>query len=256
MLMSIALRVNRYMNSGIPGDRPILVVEDEPDVATTILTMLERDGWTAIHADSLDKGLARLQEFNPAIVIVDLGLPDGSGMAIVREAAARSATGVIVVSGRCDEVDRVVGLEVGADDYIAKPFSAREMNARVRALQRRMGRDRPAEGGPSPAHRASRKPLTIQGTTLDPARLRVIGADGTSINLTSGEAELLAQLIEAGGEPLSRESVAERVLGHRLQPQQRGVDQLASSLRQKIERVSGSAIRIVAARGKGYRLIL
>ncbi|MBS7789737.1 response regulator transcription factor [Roseococcus sp. SDR] len=255
MLSFHAPEVKRYMNVGVPADRPILVVEDEDEVAATILTMLERDGWTAIHASSLDQGLARLQEFDPAIVIVDLGLPDGSGMTIVREAAARVATGVIVVSGRCDEVDRVVGLEVGADDYIAKPFSAREMNARVRALQRRIGRDRHVDVGPRMA-RAPRKPLTVQGTTLDPARLRVTGADGTSANLTSGEAELLAQLIEAGDEPLSREVVAEKVLGHRLQPQQRGVDQLASSLRQKIERVSGGAIRIVAARGKGYRLIV
>lgn len=245
------------MSHGAAIARPILVVEDEDDVASTIMTMLQRDGWTTLHAASLDEGLARLAAHDPAIVIVDLGLPDGSGMTLVREAALRQATGVIVVSGRSDEVDRIVGLEVGADDYIAKPFSAREMNARVRALHRRLGAARPATArmaGHMPP--AARPPLTVHGTTLDPARLRVSGADGTSVNLTSGEAELLAQLIESGDEPLSRELVAERVLGHRLQPQQRGVDQLASSLRQKIERVSAGAIRIVAARGKGYRLIL
>lgn len=245
------------MSMGVSGVRPILVVEDEAEVAATILAMLERDGWTTIHAASLDEGLARLAADNPGIVIVDLGLPDGSGMTIVREAATRDATGVIVVSGRSDEVDRVVGLEVGADDYIAKPFSAREMNARVRALHRRLGGERPGVGAVvrAPA-RGGRPAITVHGTTLDPARLKITGTDGTSVNLTSGEAELLAQLIDAGDEPLAREVVAEKVLGHRLQPQQRGVDQLASSLRQKVERASGQAIRIVAARGKGYRLIL
>lgn len=243
------------MNPAAFASRPILVVEDEVDVATTILAMLERDGWTAIHAASLDQGLAGLVTHNPSIVIVDLGLPDGSGMNIVREAASRPATGVIVVSGRSDEVDRVVGLEVGADDYIAKPFSAREMNARIRALHRRLGGEKMTIAAPRPAARPARQALTVHGIVLDPARLRICGAEGTSVNLTSGEAELLAQLVEAGDEPLSREAVAEKVLGHRLQPQQRGVDQLASSLRQKIERISGHAIRIVAARGKGYRLI-
>lgn len=243
------------MNSGVSADRPILVIEDDADVAMTILTTLSRDGWTTIHADSLDQGLAHLKHADPLIVIVDLGLPDGSGMTVVREAAARAATGVIVVSGRADEVDRVVGLEIGADDYIAKPFSAREMTARVRALQRRLCRESPAAAVAGGVPRPSRQPLTVQGATLDPARLRLVGADGTCVNLTSGEAELLAQLIESGEQPLSRESVAEKVLGHRLQPQQRGVDQLASSLRHKIERICGDAIRIVAARGKGYRLV-
>lgn len=238
------------MSSGAIVGRPILVVEDEMDVAATIMTMLERDGWTTIHAASLDQGLMRLAQDNPGIVIVDLGLPDGSGMDLVREAASREGVGVIVVSGRADEVDRVVGLEVGADDYIAKPFSGREMNARVRALHRRLGHEKPVPPVPG-----NRQLVTAHGTTLDPARLRICGADGVTVHLTSSEAVLLAQLMEAGDEPLSREVVAEKVLGHRLQPQQRGVDQLASSLRQKIERVSAGAIRIVAARGKGYRLI-
>lgn len=247
MVYSALRGIELVMSSGVSTGRPILVVEDEVDVAATIMAMLERDGWTTIHADSLDEGLTRLARDNPGIVIVDLGLPDGSGLDIVREAASREGMGVIVVSGRADEVDRVVGLEVGADDYIAKPFSGREMNARVRALHRRLGHEKPVP--------ANRQLVTAHGTTLNPARLRISGPDGITVNLTSSEAILLAQLMEAGGEPISREVVAEKVLGHRLQPQQRGVEQLASSLRQKIERVSAGAIRIVAARGKGYRLI-
>lgn len=249
--------------AGIVG-RPILILEDDPEVAQTICGMLERDGWQTRHAATLTEGFAALKEHNPCIVIVDLGLPDGSGMNLVREASARLRTGVIVVSGRGDEVDRVVGLEVGADDYISKPFSPREMTARVRALYRRLGGDTPLqsfqttpEAAPAAATpgRELRPMLRVDEVTLDPARMRITGPHGIVVNLTGGEADLLARLMNAGDEPLAREAVAEEVLGHKLLPQQRGIDQLASNLRRKLESIPGSSVRIAAVRGKGYRLI-
>lgn len=246
------------MNAPAISARPILVLEDDAEVAKTITMMLERDGWSTCLATTLAEGFACLAEQDPCIVIADLGLPDGSGMAMVREASSRPRVGVIVVSGRGEEVDRVVGLEVGADDYISKPFSSREVTARVRALHRRLGAGAAPEGAPRPAGapaREPRGPLQVGGVTLDPGRMRVTGPDGTPMRLTGAEADLLSRLIEAGGEALSREAVAERVLGHRLLPQQRGIDQLASSLRQKIEGVSDGAIQIIAVRGKGYRLV-
>jgi DNA-binding response OmpR family regulator len=232
-------------------------------VAQTIRGTLERDGWLTKHAETLAEGFAALKEHNPCIVIVDLGLPDGSGMNLVREAAARLRTGVIVVSGRGDEVDRVVGLEVGADDYISKPFSPREMTARVRALYRRLGGDNPLDSArispeALPATQPGREQkaaLQVDDVTLDPARMRIVGPHGVIVNLTGGEANLLSRLIEAGDEPLPREVVAEDVLGHKLLPQQRGIDQLASNLRRKLESIPGSTVRITAVRGKGYRLI-
>lgn len=248
--------------AGIAG-RPILILEDDPEVAQTICAMLERDGWLTKHAETLFEGFAALKEHNPCIVIVDLGLPDGSGMNLVREASARHRTGVIVVSGRGDEVDRVVGLEVGADDYISKPFSPREMTARVRALYRRLGGDNPLQSfqatpAPAPAAQPGREHrpiLTVDDVTLDPARMRITGPHGITVNLTGGEADLLSRLMNAGDEPLAREAVAEEVLGHKLLPQQRGIDQLASNLRRKLESIPGSSVRIAAVRGKGYRLI-
>lgn len=248
------------MNAPAISARPILVLEDDAEVAKTITMMLERDGWSTCLATTLAEGFAFLAERDPCIVIADLGLPDGSGMAMVREASSRPRVGVIVVSGRGEEVDRVVGLEVGADDYISKPFSSREVTARVRALYRRLGADAAPEGtaraaARQDASREPRGPLQVGAVTLDPGRMRVTGPDGTPVRLTGAEADLLARLIEAGGEALSREAVAEQVLGHRLLPQQRGIDQLASSLRQKIENVSDGAIQIIAVRGKGYRLV-
>ncbi len=250
------------MNAPAISARPILVLEDDAEVAKTITMMLERDGWSTCLATTLAEGFTFLSERNPCIVIADLGLPDGSGMNMVREASSRAGVGVIVVSGRGEEVDRVVGLEVGADDYISKPFSSREVTARVRALYRRLGGDAAPESAarqaaPRPAGTPGevRGPLQVGGVTLDPGRMRLTGPDGTPVRLTGAEADLLARLIEAGTEALSREAVAERVLGHRLLPQQRGIDQLASSLRQKIETTSGGAIQIIAIRGKGYRLV-
>lgn len=243
--------------------RPILIVEDDPEVAQTICGMLERNGWLTRCAATLTAGFESLKQLNPCIVIVDLSLPDGSGMNLVRAAAARARTGVIVVSGFGDEVDRVVGLEVGADDYIRKPFSPREMTARVRALYRRLGGHNPLDSfqpvreappGRQPP-RERRGMLQLDSITLDPGQMRILGPHGIMVNLTAGEANLLSRLIEAGQEPLAREAVAEQVLGHKLLPDQRGVDQLASNLRRKLEGVSGSTIRITAVRGKGYRLI-
>jgi len=241
------------------SERPILVLEDDPDVGSTITAMLRRDGWNVSLAATLAEGYASLAACDPCIVIVDLGLPDGSGMNMVRAAAARARTGVIVVSGRGEEMDRVVGLEVGADDYIAKPFSAREVNARVTALHRRLGGGRQVPEVPPqvvpPSEARVSLPLLLGGVTLDPGRLRITRADGTVVSLTGGEADLLSELMQAGGEAVTREAATERVLGHRLQTHQRGIDQLASGLRQKLDSLSGGSIRIVAVRGKGYRLI-
>jgi DNA-binding response OmpR family regulator len=239
----------------------VLVVEDDVQVASTIASALQREGWLAETASSLAEARQRLDASPPRIVVVDIGLPDGSGMAFVREASGRPDLGIIVVTGRGDEVDRVIGLELGADDYVTKPFSLREMTARIRALSRRM--DQVAQAEPTavaapPAaadkgHGASR--WQIGDVTLDPLRLKVVGADGTEVRLTGGEAGLLKLMLEAPDRTAERDAIAERVLGHRLMPHQRGVDQLASMLRRKLAQASDQRIQVLALRGRGYRLV-
>ncbi|MGX9962486.1 response regulator transcription factor [Roseomonas sp. F4] len=245
--------------------RPILVLEDDEAVATTICTALERDGWTTVAANTLAEGRLRLQSDHPRLVIADLGLPDGNGIAFVREAAGYPDLGIIVVSGRAAEVDRVVGLEVGADDYLAKPFSLREMMARVRALSRRLDALPAPSPTPSTAEAdlliAEARPIadpvawTIAGLALQPARARLVRPDGADTRLTGGEAGLLQLLLTEPGHLAAREDISERVLGRRLLPEQRGVDQLASNLRQKLLAASEGRITITAQRGKGYRLV-
>ncbi|MGG5886290.1 response regulator transcription factor [Falsiroseomonas sp. HC035] len=253
--------------------RPVLVVEDDAAVANTVCIALARDGWTTITARTLAEGRVRLHRDNPRLVIIDLGLPDGNGIAFVREAAGCPGRGIMVISGRGDEVDRVVGLEVGADDYLTKPFSLREMVARIRALSRRLDAvvaTGPAEPlrdpvpvaanepqDPPPAAAPSRDPSgwTLEGTRLQPARFRLVAADGTETRLTGGEAGLLALLLASPEHLVDRGTISEAVLGRRLLPEQRGVDQLTSNLRQKLLGASSGRISIAALRGKGYRLV-
>ncbi len=233
--------------------RPVLVLEDDPSVAATISSALARDGWQTSTAHSLAEGRTRLREDNPRIVVVDLGLPDGNGIAFVREAAAHGGLGIIVVSGRGDEVDRIVGLEVGADDYLTKPFSPREMVARVRAVNRRVEAAGPREhaaAGPS-----APQSWNLNGMVAEPARQRLLDTLGTETRLTGGEAGLLALLLSATENLATREEISERVLGRRLLPEQRGVDQLASNLRQKLATASGGSVALASVRGKGYRLV-
>jgi DNA-binding response OmpR family regulator len=240
--------------------RSVLVVEDDPQVASTIAGALQRDGWQADTASSLAEARQMLDSTSPRIVVVDIGLPDGSGMAFVREASGRPDLGIIVVTGRADEVDRVIGLELGADDYVTKPFSLREMTARIRALSRRMEQvgsvEAPAAAAaPAEADRGKTSGWQIANCNLDPLRLKVVGADGTEVKLTGGEAGLLKLMLEAPDRTAERDAIAERVLGHRLMPHQRGVDQLASMLRRKLAQASDQRIQVLALRGRGYRLV-
>lgn len=225
-----------------PARVPVLLVEDDRDLADTLRRALERDGFSVEVAGSI--GAARACLAAARIVLVDLGLPDGSGLSMVRDLAGRRDRGILILTGRATEVDRVLGLELGADDVLTKPFSMREMTARIRAVLRRLDEpDRAAESG-----------TEVAGVLLDPARQRIRGPLGEG-HLTGAEAGLLAMMLAAPDRLADRERVAQQVLGYALQPQQRGVDQFASSLRQKLLEASAGRIRVTAVRGRGYRLV-
>jgi DNA-binding response OmpR family regulator len=258
------------------------VLEDDATVAATICTALARDGWNTVTAATLAEGRLRLHRDNPRLVIADLGLPDGNGIAFVREAAGCADLGIMVISGRAEEVDRVIGLEVGADDYLTKPFSLREMVARIRALSRRLdsvgpqAAPRPSLGGLQEAQAEAPVPLdgathdadwtpdatvaepaawSIAGVSLQPSRFRLVAANATETRLTGAEAGLLALLLTDPEHLVDRSTISERVLGRKLLPEQRGVDQLASNLRQKLLGASAGQMTIAAQRGRGYRLV-
>lgn len=232
----------------------ILLLEDDAAAAETISQALNREGYTIAHAGNLAEAGECFAQAQPRIVLVDLGLPDGNGLGFVRELAGREDCAVMVISGRGEEIDRVLGLELGADDYLAKPFSLRELVARVRALQRRLGA-RPLEEPVASLPPPSAVRLEAAGVVLDPERLRILGVDGEEMRLTGAEAGLLNLLITSPGRMAERDRIALSVLGHRLQPHQRSVDQLASALRRKIAIASEARIQIISVRGRGYRLV-
>jgi DNA-binding response OmpR family regulator len=231
----------------------ILVVGSDPEASENLAAALGREAWRAVIASSALEGSQKLAELDPVLVIVDVRLPDGSGLSLLRQASSRPRTGIIVTSDAADEVDRIVALEMGADDYILKPFSTREMVARVRALSRRLG----ALAGPAAAIRPpSTGPVEMAGVTLDPDRFRLILRNGSTVRLTHSEGGLLRLLLNSPEQPVRRETVAASVLGYRtLLPGQSGVDQLTSLLRRKLAEASGGAIQLVAVRGRGYRLL-
>ncbi|HET6368894.1 MAG TPA: response regulator, partial [Pseudomonadales bacterium] len=182
----------------------VLVVEDEPDIRDLLAFHLERDGYQVTRATTGPEALRQLRAAPPDLVILDLMLPELDGLEVCRRLRADPATAtlpVIMLTAKGDEVDRVVGLELGADDYVVKPFSPKEMLARVRAVLRRARA--PLSGAP----------LTVGGITLDGATHQATVSE-RPLTLTPKEFDLLRALLEARGRVLSREFLLDRVWGY------------------------------------------
>ncbi len=220
----------------------VLVVEDEPDIRNLIVHHLTREGFRCRAAATGGEALARVRAGVPDLLVLDLMLPGMDGLEVCRRLRADSATAalpIIMLTAKADVVDRIVGLEVGADDYLAKPFSPKELVARVRAVLRRA---QPAE----PA-----RPLAAGGVSLDPAR-HAVTAGGRPVELTPKEFDLLHALLAAAGRVLTREHLLNRVWGYARadEIESRTVDVHIRRLRAKL----GAAERcIVTIKGVGYR---
>jgi phosphate regulon transcriptional regulator PhoB len=218
----------------------VLVVEDEPDIRRLIVHHLERDGFRCRTAATGPEALTAVSAAVPDLVVLDLMLPGMDGLEVCRRLRASIATlPIIMLTAKADEVDRVVGLELGADDYVAKPFSPKELVARVRAVLRRAGR---MDGA---------RTLSAGGITLDPARHQV-SVDGAEIALTPKEFELLQSLMESAGRVLSREHLLNRVWGYARadEIESRTVDVHVRRLRAKL---GAARARITTVKTVGYR---
>jgi phosphate regulon transcriptional regulator PhoB len=221
----------------------VLIVEDEPDIRNLIVHHLTRDGFRCRVAASGPEALSRVRAGVPDLVVLDLMLPDMDGLEVCRRLRADPATAsipIIMLTARADEVDRIVGLEMGADDYVAKPFSPKELVARVRAVLRRA---RPSE---------TARPLGAGGVSLDVAR-HVVTVAGRPVELTPKEFDLLHALLEAAGRVLSREHLLNRVWGYSRadEIESRTVDVHIRRLRAKL---GAEERRIATIKGVGYRL--
>ncbi len=217
----------------------VVIVEDEPAIAEVERLYLRQAGYGVhVERDGI-AGLAAIRSMRPVAVVLDVGLAGMDGIELCRSLRASDDwTPVIFVTARDDEVDRVLGLELGADDYLTKPFSPRELVARVRALLRRQDR-------PSPL------PAVVAHLTLDAGR-RTVTSNGADVALTSTEFDLLAKLMSAPGQVFSREQLISSVWGHVVYGATRTVDVHVAQLRSKL----GEPDPIRTVRGVGYSLAL
>jgi DNA-binding response OmpR family regulator len=228
----------------------IAIVDDEPDITQLLAGYLSRQGFRVSALGSGHALIELMSADRPDLVLLDLGLPGEDGFAIARKLRERWQCGLIIVTGRGDAVDKVVGLEIGADDYVTKPFDLRELLARIKAVLRRLAP--PAEAAAAP--QAPRERLCFDGWELDVAARRLLDRSGESVLLTSGEFDLLCVLAQHAGRVLSRDFLLEHTRGRDAAPFDRTIDVQIGRLRRKLGDDADDPRIIKSVRGVGYVL--
>ena len=221
----------------------ILLADDEPALIRSVTYALEREGY---EVDAVSDGSAALERTRTGeydLAVIDVMMPGMSGLDVCREIRRESPLPIILLTARDSEIDTVVGLEAGADDYVSKPFSVAELMSRVAALLRRRRLDA-SDRAPSR--------IAIAGVEIDPLG-RTVAADGRDIALTSGEFDLLILLAESPGQVFTRTAIMERLWRTPFFGDERAADTHISNLRRKIERDAARPARIVTVRGVGYK---
>jgi DNA-binding response OmpR family regulator len=230
----------------MPDSPTILLVDDEDAVQKLLTYPLEREGYRVVSALDGQQALERFDAEQPDLVVLDIMLPKVDGLEVCKRLRARSTVPIIMLTARDDELDKVVGLELGADDYITKPFSIREFRSRVRALLRR------AKLPPHGSEDADDEVLASDGLRIDVAR-RSVEVDGNPVQLTYVEFELLRTLATRPGKVFSRKALLEELWGGSDFREPRTIDVHVRHLREKLERDPSEPEYIHTVRGVGYR---
>jgi DNA-binding response OmpR family regulator len=239
-------------------DRPILVVDDDAKIVRLVRTYLEREGYSVVTAADGPAALAAIEEHQPALVVLDLMLPELDGRAVIRAVRRdeeAGATPILVLSARGTTIDRIAGLEDGADDYLPKPFSPAELVVRVKAILRRAvpSVTEPVTSGAPTAARPTGARISHNGLVLDPERHEVTIA-GAAVQLTHVEFRLLQTLLEADGRVLSRDQLLDAVWGaEQSEVLDRTVDVHIRRLRDKLGDDPDAPRWVATVRGAGYR---
>jgi DNA-binding response OmpR family regulator len=229
---------------GEDGRRRIIVVEDDPSIADLVVLYLERAGFEVTTAGDAAAGAAAVERLQPSLVVLDLGLPGPlDGLELCRRLRAAGRLPIVVLTARGDEIDRILGLELGADDYVTKPFSPRELVARIKAVLRR------SDPGPEAPIPASSAIISAGTVTIDPGR-REVSENGRVVALTSREYDLLLYLVRNSGLALSRGQILDGVWGAGWYGDERTIDVHVRQLRAKL----GAGLPLTTVRGLGYRL--
>jgi two-component system response regulator RegX3 len=230
---------------GNPTSGSILVVDDEPSVRESVGYALEQEGFQVTLAEDGEDAEGKLSNGDYDLLILDIMMPGKSGLDICREVRSRSPVPIILLTAKDAEVDKVVGLEVGADDYVTKPFSVRELLGRVRAQLRRRELDR-SDGAEGTA-------IESGPVTIDLAR-HLVTVRGEPVNLTRSEFQVLRLLAENPGQVFSRKEIMEELWQTEFRGDVRACDVHISNLRQKIERDPQEPELVLTVRGVGYKL--
>lgn len=236
------------MSAPAPPGKTILIVEDDREIRSLLADFLAREGYVPRMAEDGRAMDAALAEERPHLVILDIMLPGEDGLSICRRLRARGDLPILMLTAKGDDVDRIVGLEVGADDYLPKPFNPRELLARIRAVLRRS-----APAAPDAAAQPPRRTVGFAGLVADLDARSVQTANGTEVELTSAEFELLACFLERPRRVLSREQLLDWTRGRNADPFDRTIDVSVSRLRRKLATVDPDAAQLIkTVRNGGY----
>ncbi|MEA2144944.1 MAG: hypothetical protein QOG59_531 [Solirubrobacteraceae bacterium] len=224
----------------------ILLVDDEQPIQTLLSYPLRKEGYDVVHATDGEQALERFDEQPFDLVVLDLMLPKLDGLEVCRRLRSRSSVPIIMLTAKSEEIDKVVGLELGADDYITKPFSLREFSSRIKAALRRAEMSRPVETGPDEV------PLVIRDIRMDFPK-RSVRVRGDEAQLTFVEFEILAALARAPGRVFTRDMLLSRIWGDAAYRDPRTIDVHIRHLREKVERDPKDPEYLLTVRGVGYR---
>ena len=227
--------------------RTILVVDDEPKIVRLVQTYLEGAGFRVLSADDGHRALDRFRTNNPDLVILDLMIPTIDGLDVAREIRRLSKTPIIMLTARSDETDRLVGLELGADDYVSKPFSPKELVARVRAVLRRCTPELDSPNG-------DRQAIVVGELAVDPVKRKVFRS-GTPVPLTSHQFDLLLFLVRQPGRVFTRLQLVEAAQGDSSEGYERTVDAHIKNIRKALSDDARQPRFIQTVRGVGYRFV-
>ncbi|MCZ8172624.1 MAG: response regulator [Brevundimonas sp.] len=224
----------------------LLLVDDEPALREPLAEYLSRQGFAVVEAASAAEARSRLREALPDLVLLDIMMPGEDGLSLCRHLSETLSLPTILLTAKAEATDRIVGLEIGADDYVVKPFEPRELVARIRSVLRRV-----AKGGPPPAED---EVFVFDGWQLDPLKRRLTAPDGALVSISSVEFRLLLAFVEHPRQVLDRDRLLDLVQGREAHLFDRAVDNQVSRLRRKIEADSRNPTLIQTVWGGGYML--
>jgi len=225
----------------------ILVIDDDAELCKLVARFLSAEGFRVETVRTSGQGVERALSGDHALIVLDVMLPGIDGFEVLRRIRAESRTPVLMLTARGDDLDRILGLEIGADDYLPKPFNPRELAARIRAILRRVNARSTTHGDSAP--------LTLGDLELNPGS-RVVRLGAAVLNLTTVEFDLLEKLVKSAGRVVGREELVGEVLGREFSPFDRSIDTHICNLRKKVGVYSDGTERIKGVRGVGYILAL